>query len=66
MSSEDVGPQWFYDREARQVRGVSLLQLLQSTRHYKCINPLDKCFAIFGLVGAEGLDSFMLQTNYKT
>jgi hypothetical protein len=57
-------PQWFYDREARQVRGVSLLQLLQNTRHYKCMNPLDKCFAIFGLVGAEGLDSFMLQTNY--
>jgi hypothetical protein len=57
-------PQWFYDREARQVRGVSLLQLLQNTRHYKCMNPLDKCFAIFGLVGAEGLNSFMLQTNY--
>jgi hypothetical protein len=58
-------PQWFYDREARQVRGVSLLQLLQNTRHYKCLNPLDKCFAIFGLVGAEGLDLFMLQTNYR-
>jgi hypothetical protein len=57
-------PQWFYDREARQVRGVSLLQLLQNTRHYKCINPLDKCFAIFGLVSAEGIRSFMLQTNY--
>lgn len=57
-------PQWFYDRERRRLKEISLLQLLQHTRQYKCINPLDKCFAIFGLLGAEGLYSFMLQTNY--
>lgn len=57
-------PQWFYDRENRIISGVSLLELLQNTRHYQCSNPLDKCFAIFGLVSTTHLDSFMLHPDY--
>lgn len=57
-------PQWFYDRDKKEIAKVSLLQLLQNTRHYQCINPLDKCFAIFGLVSTTHLDSFMLHPDY--
>ncbi|KAE9373731.1 hypothetical protein N431DRAFT_557726 [Stipitochalara longipes BDJ] len=41
---------WYYDRDNRELRNRTLLDVLQDTLHLECFDPKDRVFAILGLV----------------
>jgi hypothetical protein len=51
-----------YDINRRIVTGMSLFEILRTTRHYNCFNPRDRVYAVLGLV--ENKSAHKIRLDY--